>query len=77
MFNLEESTAKRRNNIDRKSEDRKQRFMRIYFIIFPIFYSVLGLAGILRIEMNVTERLFGFTAVASSAWFLWIMPHVA
>jgi hypothetical protein len=57
-------------------EERKQKFIRIYFVIFPVFYSALCLYGLLKIEMSPALRILGFAAVALTTLFIWSAPHI-
>lgn len=57
-----------------RRDGQRRRFMRIYCVVFPILYSVICAYGLLRIEMNVVERILGFTAVALTASPLWSTP---
>jgi len=57
-----------------RRDGQRRRFMRIYYVVFPVFYSVICAYGLLRIEMNVVQRILGFTAVALTALPLWSTP---
>ena len=63
------------NKVGGKSEDMKQKLMRIYFVIFPILYSVMGLYGLLKMEMHAALRMLGFIAVALSVFSIWYAPQ--
>src|SRR5262245_54973283 len=54
---------------------REQKWMRIYCTSFPIFYSLIGLYGLQRIEMSFVERTLGFVAVALSFLFIGRAQH--
>src|SRR5579859_296319 len=62
--------------IGRPAEERKQNFMRIYFVVFPVFYSALCLYRLLQIEMSPALRILGFAAVTLTALFIWSAPHI-
>ena len=62
--------------IGRTAEERKQKFMRIYFVIFPVFYSAMCLYRLLKIEMSPALRILGFAAVTLTALFIWSAPHI-
>ncbi len=61
--------------IGRTAEERKQKFMCIYFVIFPAFYSAMCLYRLLKIEMSPALRILGFAAVTLTALFIWSAPH--
>jgi hypothetical protein len=44
--------------------EQAQRFMRVHCVVFPILYALMCAYGLLRIEMDLMERILGFTAVA-------------
>jgi hypothetical protein len=55
-------------------DERRRKFMRVYCVVFPILYSLMCAYGLLSIEMSLTERIVGFTAVALTALPLWCTP---
>ena len=57
-------------------DEQSQKFMRLYCVVFPILYSLMCTYGLLKIEMNLTERLLGFTAVALAALPIWSTPYL-
>ena len=62
--------------IEAMKDERKRRFMRIYCAVFPVFYSLICAYGLWKMEMSLTERIFGFIAVALAALFIGSMPFL-
>ena len=57
-------------------DEQTQKFMRIYCVVFPILYALMCAYGLLNIEMNLTERLLGFIAVAFVVLPTWSTPYL-
>jgi hypothetical protein len=64
------------NKIDGVTDERRQKFWRAYFIVFPIINSVLCLYVLLKAEMSPALRTSGFIATALAAGFLWMAPNL-
>ena len=54
---------------------REQQVMRIYCLVFPIFYACVGGYGLLNNDISFAERTLGFLAVALTCGFILGTTH--
>jgi hypothetical protein len=54
---------------------RKEKGMRIFCVIFPVFYFVICFYSLLKTEMSWAQRILGLTAVALSDIFICYAPY--